>query len=115
MKIHTVNICKGILWLCLCLSLNACFIKPYRFDMYQGNAISSDKIAEIQPGMSQEQVRYVLGTPMLHDVFHTERWDYIYLEKPGRGEETRRHLAIYFEDGKVQRVTHDPLTNVGVA
>lgn len=93
----------------LALSLSACFIRPYKFDLEQGNLISADKIAQVQPGMSEEQVKYVLGTPMLQDVFHTNRWDYVYLEKPSYGKEKRSHLAIYFNDGVVSEVIRDPL------
>ncbi|HRE31640.1 MAG TPA: outer membrane protein assembly factor BamE [Candidatus Berkiella sp.] len=66
----------------------------------------------IHAGMSEEEVRYILGTPMLHDIFHTNRWDYVYLEKPNEGEEVRRHLAIYFENGYVEKITQDPLPEV---
>ena len=59
--------------------------------------------------MSEEQVQYVLGTPMLQDVFHTNRWDYVYYEKPGKGPVKRSHLAIYFNDGVVSEVISDPL------
>jgi outer membrane protein assembly factor BamE len=96
----------------VCTLLGGCFIKPYKFDLYQGNILSPDKVAQIQPGMSREQVRYVLGTPMLNDVFETERWDYVYLEKRGYKNETRRHLAVFFDEGRVARVTHDPLPDV---
>ncbi|MFI4938382.1 MAG: outer membrane protein assembly factor BamE [Candidatus Berkiellales bacterium] len=99
---------KIILWLCLSVCLNACFIHPFKFDIDQGNVITADKVAEIHPGMSQEQVRYMLGTPMLVDIFHPNRWDYIYIDIPGKGKETRRHFAIFFVDGQVDHVKHDP-------
>lgn len=109
MKTLAVSLCKGMICLFLFLSLSACFVRPYRFDIKQGNEINPAKVEEIQPGMSEEQVRYILGTPMLHDVFHANRWDYIYYDKPGYGEATRRHLAIYFDNGRVDRVTRDPM------
>jgi outer membrane protein assembly factor BamE (lipoprotein component of BamABCDE complex) len=77
--------------------------------VHQGNIISAVKIAEIQPGMSFEQVRYVLGTPLLQDIFHADRWDYIYIEKPGYKPETRHHVAIYFTEGRVDRIVIDPV------
>ncbi|MGD9592470.1 MAG: outer membrane protein assembly factor BamE [Candidatus Berkiella sp.] len=98
----------------LALSLNACFIRPYKFDLTQGNLIDAQQIGQIQPGMSEEQVKYVLGTPMLEDVFHTNRWDYVYYEKPSYGKVKRSHLAIYFDRGVVSEVIRDPLPqNVG--
>lgn len=98
---------KVILGALLCLSLSACFIRPYKFDITQGNPLTADKVAEIHPGMSAEQVRYTLGTPMLQDVFHDERWDYVYYDKPGYKAAKRSHMAIYFEDGRVARITKD--------
>ena len=95
--------------LLLCISLSACIIRPYKFDLKQGNVLTRENVEQIEPGMSATSVRYALGTPMLNDVFHTERWDYIYIDRPRKGKETRRHLAIYFEGGSVARVTHDPL------
>mgnify|MGYP001140994098 CR=1 FL=1 len=98
----------------LALSLSACFIRPYKFDLEQGNLISADKIDQVHPGMSEDQVQYVLGTPMLQDVFHTNRWDYVYYEKPSKGPEVRSHLAIYFDRGVVSEIIRDPLpANVG--
>lgn len=95
--------------------LCGCFIKPYQFDLYQGNDISQDRIEQIQPGMAQEEVRYLLGTPLLNDIFESDRWDYIYLEKLGKGEETRCHLAIFFQEGRVARVTRDALSDEPLA
>ncbi len=109
MKTLALSLSKFVGFVILSLLLSGCFIRPYKFDLKQGNEITPDKIAQVQPGMSEEQVRHVLGTPMLHDVFHTNRWDYVYYEKPGHGPVTRRHLAIYFNDGRVAEVTRDPL------
>ena len=100
---------KCVICLALCGLLSACFLRPYKFDIVQGNDLTPDKISQIQPGMSEDQVRYVLGTPMLNDVFHTNRWDYVYYEKPGYKKPIRRHLAVYFNDGRVAQVTNDTL------
>ena len=86
--------------------LSGCFIRPYKFDLQQGNTLTPEKIATIHPGMSEEQVRYVLGTPLLQDPFHANRWDYIYLEKPGARDkkEIEKRLIVFFDQGKVMRV-----------
>lgn len=99
----------------LALSLSACIIRPYKFDLEQGNLITADKISQVHTGMSEEEVKYVLGTPMLQDVFHTNRWDYVYYEKPGNGDNVQRsHLAVYFNRGVVSEIIRDPLPqNVG--
>lgn len=98
---------KTVVGALLCFSLSACFVRPYKFDITQGNPLTAEKVAQIQPGMSAEQVRYTLGTPMLQDVFHNDRWDYVYYDKPGYKEAKRSHMAIYFENGQVARITKD--------
>lgn len=115
MKISLRHFNRWTILAALCTVLSGCFIKPYKFDLYQGNIITPDKVAQIQPGMSREQVRYVLGTPMLNDVFETERWDYVYLERRGYSKEMRRHLAVFFDEGRVAKVTHDALPVPDVA
>jgi outer membrane protein assembly factor BamE len=112
MKMQPRILIQCACWLLLSLSLSACFVRPYKYDLVQGNVITSESISLIRPGMSEDEVRYVLGSPMLHDIFHHNRWDYVYLEKPGYGEETRRHLAIYFVEGRVDRITQDLLPEV---
>jgi outer membrane protein assembly factor BamE len=109
MKTLASSILKSATCISLCLFLSACFIRPYKFDITQGNLVTADTVEQLQTGMTEEQVQYLLGTPMLHDVFHTNRWDYIYYEKPGYGEPKRRHLAIYFEQGRVERITRDEM------
>lgn len=87
----------------LLLFLSACAFKPYQFQLQQGNVIPGEKVAEIEAGMSEDQVRFLLGTPMLQDVFHTERWDYVYYLKPEQSDKViQRHLIVYFDQGKVK-------------
>jgi outer membrane protein assembly factor BamE len=82
-------------------------ITPYRIDIQQGNFISQDMVAQLRPGMSKEQVRIALGTPLLTDIFHADRWDYIYWrERPGEKLEQRK-LTVFFEDGKLTRLDGD--------
>jgi outer membrane protein assembly factor BamE len=97
--------------LALLLLLGACslpdFMAPYRMDIQQGNYITQDMVSQLKNGMSKEQVRYVLGTPLLTDVFHAERWDYVYwLDRRGQPREQRR-LAVFFQDGKLARLDGD--------
>ena len=53
-------------------------VSPYRIDIQQGNYISQDMVGQLKPGMSKEQVRLTLGTPLLTDIFHADHWDYVY-------------------------------------
>jgi len=96
---------------CLMLLLPACILKPFRFDIQQGNTIAFDKVAQIQTGMNEDQVRFILGSPTLQDIFHMERWDYIYYLDPQEGEIKKRHLAIFFQNGVVARVTEDNMSD----
>lgn len=84
-------------------------ITPYRINIQQGNFVSQEMLARIQPGMTKEQVRFALGTPLLADIFHSARWDYLFrLQKPN-GQVTNNRVIIYFEDNRVARVVNDPL------
>jgi len=80
---------------------------PYRPDVQQGNWITSDQVAQLQPGMSREQVRYVLGTPTLQNVFRTDRWDYPYYSKPGYGATQKREFTVWFEGDTLVRWSGD--------
>jgi outer membrane protein assembly factor BamE len=84
-------------------------LNPYRIDIRQGNLVTQDMVAQLKVGMSREQVRFVLGSPMLADVFHPDRWDYVYYFKPGnKPEDTQqRRLIVYFEDDKLVSVGGD--------
>lgn len=82
-------------------------VPPYRIEIQQGNFVSQETVAQIKPGMSKEQVRQMLGTPLLTDIFHADRWDYVFWrEKPGAKRESRK-LTVFFEDGKVTRLDGD--------
>src|SRR3546814_3555106 len=70
---------------------------PYRPDVQQGNWITAEQVAQLQQGMTREQVRFILGTPTLQDIFRTNRWDYPYYNKPGYGEEEKRQFTVWFE------------------
>ena len=85
-------------------------VKPYRIEIQQGNFISQDMVAQLKPGMSKEQVRLALGTPLLTDIFHADRWDYVYYrERPGAKLEQRK-LTVFFEDGKLMRLDGDTVS-----
>lgn len=75
----------------------------FRPDVQQGNFISREMVAQLRVGMTPEQVRFVLGTPMLTDVFHAERWDYPFRLQKGNGEITSSHVLVFFENNRVAR------------
>jgi outer membrane protein assembly factor BamE len=82
-------------------------ITPYKMEIQQGNYVSQEMVARLQPGMSKEQVRRVLGTPLLTDIFHAERWDYVYWHEDQAGKREQRRLAVFFSDGKLARLDGD--------
>lgn len=91
-----------------CSSLNPLhYLHPYRIDIQQGNLVTQDMLDKLKPGMSPSQVRYALGTPLIVDPFHTERWDYAYeMKKDGKVTE-RRHITVIFENDKFKGLEGD--------
>jgi len=84
-------------------------LKPYRMDVQQGNVVTQEMIAKVQPGMTRSQVRFALGTPLVIDPFRTDRWDYVYLyQKAGVITEQRR-IAVLFKDDRLVRIDGDVL------
>ena len=83
------------------LSLSACSSWVYRVDIPQGNYLEQKSIDKIQVGMTKEQVKFILGTPVLIDAFDNDTWNYIYRFKSGRDEKlnTQKNFAIKFEEG----------------
>lgn len=80
-------------------------ITPYRIDIVQGNAVTREQIALVRPGMTREQVQAVLGTPMLADPFHAERWDYFFsLRRPGTAVQQRVVVAHFDKSGTLERL-----------
>ena len=78
-------------------------IAPYKIEIQQGNFISQEMVSQLKEGMSKDQVRQIMGTPLLVDVFHAERWDYVYSRETTDGRREKRGFSIFFEDGKVAR------------
>lgn len=83
-------------------------VSEYRIDIQQGNVVTQEMVSQLKPGLTKDQVRYILGSPMLVDVFHGDRWDYIYTMRKGSSDvvETRR-FSVFFSEAKLQRVSGD--------
>ena len=95
----------------LLLLIGAGCIKVYRMDIQQGNVITAEMIEKLKIGMTQRQVRFLLGTPLVADLLHSERWDYFYSFKPGKGKITQRRLKLIFDgDVLVDIQGDDPVT-----
>lgn len=80
----------------------------YRIDIQQGNLLDDDTIVQVEVGMTRSQVQFLLGTPMVADSFHRDRWDYAYYLSRGRSpEREQRWLVVYFGEDRVTRVERD--------
>jgi outer membrane protein assembly factor BamE len=94
----------------VCSLLAACSsFNPYKIDVQQGNVLTQEMVAQLKPGQTREQVRFILGTPLLTDIFHQQRWDYVYSYRKGRsGEVETRQFSVYFDkDNRLERVSGD--------
>ncbi|MBU3693651.1 MAG: outer membrane protein assembly factor BamE [Rhodocyclaceae bacterium] len=82
-------------------------LKPYRINVQQGNALTQEMVAKLKPGMTRSQVRFVLGTPMVQDAFHANRWDYVYLFTEGHKATKSRRLTVIFDEDRLLRLEGD--------
>ncbi|ODP34938.1 hypothetical protein A9762_12870 [Pandoraea sp. ISTKB] len=79
-------------------------VTPYRINIVQGNFVSKEAYDQLKPGMTRDQVRQLLGTPLLTDIFHANRWDYVFYFKRGNASVVQeRHLKVYFEGDTLAR------------
>jgi outer membrane protein assembly factor BamE len=85
------------------------FSIPYKIDIVQGNVITREQLALLQPGLPRVAVREILGTPLLTDVFHSDRWDYAFTLRRQGAQEQNRKVAVYFKDDVVARTEADAL------
>lgn len=82
-------------------------LSPYKIDIQQGNVVTQEMVGKLKAGMTRSQVRFVLGSPLVIDMFHADRWDYIYLmQKQGRPDE-RRRLTVNFDGDKMLTLEGD--------
>jgi len=89
------------------LSMTACskYHLVHKIDVQQGNVITQDEVNLLEPGMSRRQVQFIMGSPMIADVFHQGRWDYVYLLQPGYGEKTEERVTLFFDNDQLSRIT----------
>lgn len=100
---------KILITLLTLISLSACssWLPIHRPDIQQGNIIEAEKIQQLQVGMSQKQVRFLLGNPIFKAALPAERWDYVYHLKSGDGEISRESYSIFFKDNNVSEVRNN--------
>ena len=88
--------------LLLSLAASGCV---HRIDIQQGNYVTQDLVERLKPGMTKAEVKQLLGTPLLQDQFHANRWDYIFTNVAGRRSDERSRLSIFFENEKLVSFT----------
>ncbi|MDO9010019.1 MAG: outer membrane protein assembly factor BamE [Thiobacillus sp.] len=82
-------------------------IGPHRIDVQQGNALDPESVARLKPGLNRSQVRFLLGTPLVVDPFHGDRWDYVYVfYEAGRLVEQKR-ITLFFDGDVLARIEGD--------
>ena len=82
----------------------------YRMDIQQGNLLDESNIEQVAIGMTRNQVRFLLGTPMVSDSFHHDRWDYTYYFQSGRSPNVdRRWFIVFFQNDEVTRIERDAI------
>ena len=87
----------------------ASIVTPYKIDVVQGNFVSREQVEALQPGMSRQQVREILGTPLVTSLFHSNRWEYVFtLKKPSAELQTRK-LTVFFEGDVLARSEGDEM------
>lgn len=81
-----------------------CFLSPHTIDIQQGNVVTQDAVDKLRPGRAtRAQVRFVLGTPLLTDMFHAQRWDYVFqIRREGQLREEKR-FTVYFDGDRLTR------------
>ncbi|WP_293763204.1 outer membrane protein assembly factor BamE [uncultured Aquitalea sp.] len=91
-----------------CSSMNPLnWISPHKMEIQQGNYVTADAVAKLKPGMTRSQVRFLLGTPLLTDAFHANRWDYPYQDTKQGKLVSNKLLTVYFEGDTMVRVEGD--------
>lgn len=103
---------RNFLIIVIALFLTACGsgipkVKPFKLDIQQGNVITSEMLLKLKPGMTKSQVRYILGTPLIQDSFHGNRWDYFYQYEKGGKLIERRDVYLTFEKNLLDKIAGD--------
>ncbi len=96
------------LGICALISLSSCgnnfgFPGVYRINVEQGNVVTQEMVEQLRPGLNRRQVRYIMGTPLLEDAFHSDRWDYRYLLRNGNETLSTTHLTLWFDGDELVR------------
>ena len=98
------HILASLLLVTLLGALGACTI--HRLDIQQGNIIKDKQVEKLTIGISKRQVRFIMGTPLIQDPFHANRWDYVYTDQPGTKRKITKYqrVTVFFENDKLSKI-----------
>jgi outer membrane protein assembly factor BamE len=86
-------------------------VTPYKVEVVQGNFVSKEQVDALRPGLTRQQVREALGTPLVMDPFHTDRWDYVFTIRRQGVDPQQRHLTLWFKGDALERFEGDTMPN----
>lgn len=84
----------------------------YKPDVQQGNTFDDKQLSQLKIGMTQQQVVFIMGTALLKDTFHKNRWDYLYTFAKGYGKTERRLLTLYFKRNKLAKIDKSQIKKI---
>lgn len=105
---QVIKLIRPLAVCCLLAGLVGCgsnfgFPGVYRINVEQGNVVTEEMVEQLRPGLNRRQVRYIMGTPLIEDSFHEDRWDYRYLLRNGSDTITETQLTLWFEGDELVR------------
>lgn len=106
---------SALLGLAACSAERVSLFPSYKLKVIQGNELEPRAVAALRPGMTKDQVLLLLGSPLLRDAFHTDRWDYTFNTSRNGIIKERSNLTVYFENGVLVRTEGDALQNAAEA
>ncbi|HEZ0802506.1 outer membrane protein assembly factor BamE [Neisseria meningitidis] len=106
---------SALLGLAACSAERVSLFPSYKLKIIQGNELEPRAVAALRPGMTKDQVLLLLGSPILRDAFHTDRWDYTFNTSRNGIIKERSNLTVYFENGVLVRTEGDALQNAAEA
>lgn len=106
---------KQIILIASLTALAGCsgFLGAHKSDVHQGNVVTQEMVDQLKPGMTERQVRFVMGTPLIVNSFDQNRWDYIYSTQRGGNPRTQETLSVLFENGELHTIAGDFRPNSG--
>ena len=96
---------KIISLILICFLISGCsFFRIHKVDIEQGNIITPDEVSQLRLGMSENEVKAILGTPVLSNIFTPNRFDYIYTLQKGQKNMAEKRIALIFYQGRLQEI-----------